>query len=291
MRFAASLIGSLISGRYELREHIFTSDMSSVFKAWDCQEDRFVVVKISTDSAEHNNLVECLKREAMALQRINHPHVVRWLDSGNIGASHFIVLEYIPGSNLADRIHRQGSLTLDLAISAGVDILDGLKAIHEEGMVHRDLKPENLIAARVGVKIIDLGLVVSAPDAEQRMDPLDSPGMIYGTLPYLSPEQACGFGGLDGRSDLYACGVVLYELLTGTTPFYKFKEGGKMIKYWEGPLRPFWGVSPPVQVPDKVQAIVWKALAVDPKNRYQTAEEMRTALLEVLEIYVKIPVS
>ncbi|TSC84713.1 MAG: serine/threonine protein kinase, bacterial [Parcubacteria group bacterium Gr01-1014_13] len=289
MRFTVGRVGSLISGRYELKEHIYTSNMSSVLKAWDYKEDRFVVVKISTDTVQYSNLVECLKREAGALSRIDHPRVVRVFDSGNIGPSHFIVLEYIHGTNLANYIHRHGRLFLDAAISVGIDLLEGLEAIHKEGIVHRDLKPENLITTRIGVKIIDLGLAVSTPAAEQKMDPLDSPGMVSGTPPYLSPEQAQGSEDLDARSDLYACGVILYELLTGALPFYNFKKDGQIFKYWQGRLRPFWEVSPAVDVPDKVQAVVWKALAVDPKDRYQTAEEMRMALLEVMEKYVTIP--
>ncbi len=288
MKSTASWVGSLISGRYELKEQIYKSDMSTVLKAWDSQEQRFVVVKISTNNADYSNLVECLKREAAALKRINSHRVVRLLDSGNIGESYYIVLEYLQGTNLANYLDRVGYLPLNIAISVGVDILEGLKAIHEEEMVHRDIKPENLIATRVGIKIIDLGLVVSMPGAEQTMDPLDSSGTVCGTPPYFSPEQGRGLSGLDGRSDLYSFGVVLYELLTGDVPFYSFEHGGRVFKYWERQLRPFWEVSPSVDVPDKVQAIVWKALQVDPQQRYQTAEEMRDALLAVLENYVKI---
>ncbi len=221
-------VGSLINERYQLVERFRASGMSSVFKAWDNKEQYSVVVKIATNNSKYSNLVECLKREAVALKRINNLRVVRLLDCGDIGESYFVVLEYIHGMDL-EKCLACGSLPLDICISVGIDVLEGLKAIHEEGMVHRDLKPENLIATRIGVKIIDFGLVISVPGADQEMTSLSNSGTAVGTLPYLSPEQARGFSNLDSRSDLYACGIVLYELMTGVVPFYEFEKEGKMF--------------------------------------------------------------
>ncbi len=283
-------VGSLISDRYELVERLRSGGMGSVFKAWDFQEDSYVVVKIATHNSEYSSLVEYLKREAMALKRLNdhhpdNPRIVRLLNAGDIGESYFVVMEYIHGMDLRSHLNKTGPLPLDICVSVGVDMLEGLGAIHEEGLVHRDLKPENLMATRVGVKIIDFGLVRFISASDRQMKRLTNPGITVGTPLYISPEQALGRSDLDGRCDLYVCGVVLYELLTGVLPFPKFKEGER---YWNLPLRPFSEASPPVDIPDKVQAIVWKALQVDPDLRYQTAEEMRMALLAVLDHYSKI---
>jgi serine/threonine-protein kinase len=289
MKFVVGEIGSVMAGRYQLEEHILTTEMSSVVKAWDKFEQRFVVIKITKDTVDCPALVRCLEREAEALQQIDSHRVVRFFDSGKIGASYFIVLEYIQGKDLFRYTEKPHTLSIEETISVGIDILEGLEAIHKAGVVHRDIKLENLITTRDGVKIIDLGLAVSTPTAEKIMDPLDNEGRVCGTPPYLSPEQACGKRDLDGRSDLYACGVVLYELLTGNVPFYKYTDSrGRMIKYWD-PLRPFSEIRLRVRVPDNVQEIIWKALKVDPKDRYQTAEEMRTALLSVSERYVILP--
>ena len=283
-----STVGSLVGDRYELVKPLSITTMSRVFKAWDHQQEHFVVVKITTNSSEHYGLVERLKREAIALKRLDHPRVVHLLDSGDVEESYFVVLEYIHGMNLAACLYTTYLLPLDTAISIEVDMLEGLEAIHKEGLVHRDLKPENLMATRVGIKIIDFGLVKFVSAADRQMKQLTNPGTVFGTPQYLSPEQALGLSDVDARSDLYTCGVILYELLTGVLPFYKIFEGGRLIRRWDLPMRPFSSIWPSVHAPIKVQDIVWKALQANPANRYQTAEEMRMDLLAVLGSYSKI---
>jgi len=283
MQPVSDWIDRLICGRYELRECIYSSRMSNVFRAWDHKKECVVAVKIATNNLKYSNLVGSLKREAIALGRFNNPRVVRLLDFGTIGESFFIVMEYVRGWSLADHLDRDGQLPLAICISMGIQILEGLKVIHSAGLIHCDLKPDNLMVTPDGIKIIDFGVVRFASAVDQKMNwTNDNSKHVTGTLPYLSPEQGqARFKDFDGRTDLYACGVVLYELMTGVYPFYEFEKEDQILGYWKQPLRPFSEVWPPVDVPKKIRKIVWKALEVDSGRRYQTAEEMRADLLAV----------
>ncbi|MBI2037692.1 MAG: serine/threonine protein kinase [Candidatus Magasanikbacteria bacterium] len=254
--------------------------MGHVFKAWDCQNQFWVVVKAIDKKHE---LVQRLKREADTLRRLNDPRIVRLLDCGIDKDLYFLVLEYLEGKDLGMCIDTHDLvLTQEFCISIGVQILEGVEPMHTAGVVHRDIKPANVFLVSGQVKILDFGLVklVNRPGPRRRM--LTNYPVVIGTLGYLSPEQMRGEE-VDCRSDLYACGIVLYELLTGELPFYKtgeleYKAWKKAAarEYWERPLRPFPSI---FRVPKRVQEVVWKALAVDPANRYQTAQEMRLALL------------
>lgn len=284
------IVGRLVGSRYELVELMNKTDMSQVFKAWDNEGSNYVVVKTATNSPKHSNLVDRLKYEAVALGRLNHQRIVRLLNSGDFGESFFLALEYVPGGNLADYMDRDGQLPTDIALSLAVQILEGLEVIHGANLVHCDIKPENVMITQQGVRLIDLGLVRFLAVDDQSMNWINnSTDSAFGTLPYLSPEQGhARLHLLDGRSDLYSCGVVLYEMLTGIHPFCKFIKGNRIISYWEEPLRPFQGTWHPIDVPKKVQKIILKALEVDPYYRYQTAAEMKADLSVELKRCVKV---
>jgi serine/threonine protein kinase len=271
-------IGARINDRYEVKQRLYVGSMSKVFKAWDHQKKEFVVIKTAINNDKYPSLVDCLKREVMALKRLNHPRIVRMLGCGDTGESHFIVLEYIHGTEFARYIGMNGRLSVGDSVPMVLDILEGLEVMHQKGFVHRDIKLENLMVTGDGIKIIDLGLVRFISPAGRRMKRLTSPGCTVGTPQFMPPEQLNGRDDLDGRADLYACGVVLYEILTGVLPFVQ-KEKGASPFYCQLPRRPFSEVQPSVNVPDKVQAIIWKALEPDPNIRFQTVAEMREALL------------
>lgn len=275
--------GCLIGGRYELEKWISKGNMSNVFLAWDNQQNCRVVVKIATTNSVETDMVERLKLEGRALRRLNHPRIVRLLDSGNLGDTSFIVLEYIEGVNLSKYIKENSPLPLHVSVSILTEVLECLGVIHQAGMVYRDLKPSNLMMTSAGIKIIDFGCVRFMSATNRPARALTNPGIVMGTAPFVSPEQAYNKNYLDGRSDIYACGVLLYKLLTNTFPFSRFEEGGMMLEYWEYPLRSFSAALPAFPVPGRVRAVVWKALAVDPNLRYQTATEMRAALLEAVQ--------
>lgn len=276
------ILGDLVCDRYEVVECLGKGRMSSVFKAWDQKEKRFVVVKFATNNHRDPDLVEYLKREAIALKRLDHPRFARLFDCGHLGESYFLVLEYITGLVVLHCLDKVAWLPPDIAISVMVDVLEGLEVVHSNGMVHRDIKPQNLIITSNGVKIIDFGVVKFIPTDNSAPNFVGNRRTAVGSLPYMSPEEACGMDGVNGRSDLFACGVTLYQMLTGEFPFHRFESAVTSVKsrYWILPFREFSETS--AQVPYAVQEIVWKALAVNPDDRYQTAAEMRAALLAVM---------
>lgn len=271
-------IGSLLGDRYRLVESVSKSRMSELFKAWDYQQNCLVVVKVATNNRQSPKLVKYLKREAKALKRFNDRRIVRFLDCGHVAESHFVVLEYIEGKDLGAYLKSDSALPFELSISIVMEVLEGLEVIHKEQLVHRDIKPGNLMITSSGVKIIDFGLVKSVSKANRNQKKSEDDKRMVGTPPYLSPEQACDSDDLDYRTDLYACGVVLHKLLTGSWPF-RILPGDSAFSYWKHPLLSFSEAAPSVRIPDKLQAVVWKALAVDPNLRFQTAAEMRLALL------------
>lgn len=276
------ILGGLICDRYEVVDCLCKGRMSSVFKAWDHKEKLFVVVKFATNNFRDQDLVGHLKREAVALKRLDHPRIVRLLDCGYLGESYFLVLEYISGLVVFHYLDKVAWLPPDISISIMVDVLEGLEVVHNSGMIHRDIKPQNLIITSDGVKIIDFGVVKFMPTENPAPNSVGNRRTAAGSLPYMSPEEICGIDGVNGRSDLFSCGVTLYQMLTGELPFYKFEPDGITVRprYWISPLREFSETS--AQVPRAVQEIVWKALAVNQNDRYQTAIEMRTALLAVM---------
>ncbi len=273
--------GRLLGGRYQLKEWMHKGSMNHVFKAWDCQQQCWVVVKAIPRKHE---FAQRLKREADTLRRLNHSRIVHLLDSGVDKELYFLVLEYLEGKDLGLCLFMHDiALTQEFCISIGVQILEGVEAAHAAGLVHRDIKPANVFLVSGQVKILDFGLVklVNRPGPRRRM--LTNYPVVIGTPGYFSPEQMRGEE-VDCRSDLYTCGIVLYELLTGgMAPFHGRRELEReewekemAREYWDRPLRPFPSI---FRVPKKVQEVVWKALAVDPADRYQTAQEMRLALL------------
>src|SRR5262245_53863571 len=198
-------------GPYEILSALGAGGMGEVWKARDTRLNRLVAIKASL-----NPFSERFEREARAIAAVNHPHVCSLYDVG----PDYLVMEYVEGEWL------QGPLPIAQALARAEQILDALDAAHEKGIVHRDLKPGNILLTKSGVKVLDFGLAkitqgsaVDGPNlAETQTLALTAEGSILGTLPYMSPEQVQGYDA-DVRSDIFAFGVVLYELIAGTRPF------------------------------------------------------------------------
>ncbi|NDZ83635.1 serine/threonine protein kinase, partial [Streptomyces sp. SID10853] len=209
----APLVGQLLDGRYRVDACIAVGGMATVYRAVDTRLDRVLALKVMHPAlAVDATFVERFIREAKSVARLDHPNVVGMFDQGADGAHVYLAMEYVAGCTLRDVLRERGALCPRAALDILEPVLAALGAAHRAGFVHRDMKPENILIGDDGrVKVADFGLV-RAVDTET-----NSTGAILGTVSYLAPEQI-EQGAADTRADVYACGVVLYEMLTGAKP-------------------------------------------------------------------------
>ncbi len=275
------------NGRYELRSQVARGGTAQVYLARDLLLDRPVALKVldpqlSTDHA----FVERFRREAQAAANLSHPNIVPVFDWGESESTYFIVMEYVDGEALSSIIRTQAPLEPEHAASIAVDIAKALSYAHRHGVVHRDVKPGNVLITSDGqVKVTDFGIARAIGTDEQ----VTQTGLVMGTATYFSPEQAQGLG-VDGRSDLYALGVVLYEMATGRPPFTG--DTPVSIAYQhvqETPPRPR---SINAEIPPALEAIILQAMAKMPAERYPNADDLRADLVRFLShqpVLAKIP--
>ncbi|MFI0410214.1 Stk1 family PASTA domain-containing Ser/Thr kinase [Actinomadura sp. 3N508] len=273
----------LLGGRYELDTVIGRGGMAEVYRARDLRLDRVVAVKtLRSDLARDPTFQARFRREAQSAASLNHPSVIAVYDTGEdmIGDNSipYIVMEYVDGSTLRDLLRENRALLPEKALEVTDGILRALDYSHRGGIVHRDIKPANVMLTRQHeVKVMDFGIARAMADTAATMT---QTAQVIGTAQYLSPEQARGER-VDARSDIYSTGCVLYELLTGKPPFTG--DSPVAIAYQhvrEEPIPPS-GVDP--QIPQWADAIVLKAMAKEPDNRYQNATEFRQEIQRVLQ--------
>ena len=215
-------VGSRV-GRYEILGPLGAGGMGAVYRAHDTQLDRLVAIKILTSSGGAAPAQQArFEREARAIARLNHPHICTLYDVGQQDGRAFMVMELLEGNTLAGEL-AHGPLPVDRAVAFGVEIAEALDAAHSRGVIHLDLKPSNVMVTGNGVKLLDFGVAqlreldqpTDSQDSTFRIGPPES-GTILGSYPYMSPEQLQG-GRTDARSDIFALGVVLYEMATGAS--------------------------------------------------------------------------
>jgi len=258
----------VLGKRYEIDEVLGEGGMAKVFRGDDRVLNRTVAVKIlSPQFAEDQQFVDRFRREAQSAAGLNHPNVVSVYDSGSQGNVHYIVMEYVQGRTLRDVIRQDGRLLPERVTEIAESVALALAAAHDKGLVHRDIKPGNIMLTGDGqVKVMDFGIARATSS-----DTITQTAAVLGTASYLSPEQAQGEP-VDGRSDIYSLGVVLYELLTGRPPFSGDSPVTIAYKHvTEDPVEP-GRLNPDVS--DALDAIVMKAMAKNPDHRYQTAAEI-----------------
>lgn len=262
------MIGRLLGDRYRILEQVGGGGMGSVFRAQCTFLERPVAVKIlRPEFAGDDDFIRRFRREARAAASLSHPNIVSIYDVGQDDGVHYIVMEYVRGMTLKEKIRQQGALPVGTALGIVAEILDALDHAHRNGVVHRDVKPQNILLAENGrVKVADFGIARAAGGGT-----MEHTVGIIGTAHYFSPEQARG-GYTGARSDIYSLGVVFYELVTGRLPFSGESPISVAIKHLEGDFP-----TPRQLVPDlpaELEAIILKSLRRDPEGRYQSAAEM-----------------
>ena len=271
MAVSDSLIDTLFDGRYRIQRKLGAGGMADVYLAEDQELGRRVAIKIL--NSRHGNddqFIERFRREAKNAAALNHPNIVSIYDRGEAEDTYYIAMEFLDGRTLKELIVGRGAAPINVAIEYARQILSALRFAHRHGIVHRDIKPHNVLVDGEGrVKVTDFGI------ARAGTSQMTETGSIVGTAQYLSPEQAKG-GEVDPRSDLYSLGIVLYELLTGKTPFEGDTPVEIAMKHLSTAPKPPSKLRP--DIPPELDMVVLRALAKNPDDRYQSADEMEADL-------------
>jgi serine/threonine protein kinase len=270
-------------GHYEIRETLGAGGMGEVFLAEDTELRRLVAIKIlHTEVAEDKERVSRFIREARAASALNHPNILTIHEIGKFEDSRFIVSEYVKGETLRERL-QQENLDITESLEIATQVAAALQAAHEAGIVHRDIKPENIIIRKDGlVKVLDFGLAklleplaaaggFSAVSAASTLPEVrTNPGMVMGTVAYMSPEQARGVA-VDARTDIWSLGVCLYEMLSGKLPFPGDTTSDIIASILKTEAEPLENLKE--EIPRQLEEICFTSLAKELDERYQTAQE------------------
>jgi eukaryotic-like serine/threonine-protein kinase len=269
-------LAEVFSNRYEIQRGIARGGMAEVYLARDQLLDRPVAVKVLfPEYARDPSFVERFRREAQSAANLNHPNIVAIFDWGQERGTYFIVMEYVRGRSLREIVHNNGPFSARRTAEIGAEIAGALEFAHRNGVVHRDVKPGNVLLTADGdVKVTDFG--IARHDAGEA---LTQTGAVMGTAAYFSPEQAQGLP-VDGRSDVYSLGVVLYEMATGVPPFTGESPVAVAYKHVRENPEPPRAHAP--DLPPDLEQIILTSMAKDVDSRYQTADELRNDLLRFL---------
>ena len=264
-------------GKYQIIEPLGEGGMATVYKAYDPSLERYVAIKIirTINQIDPDFLVR-FQREARALARLDHPYILKVLDYGEENGVPYLVMPFVSHGTL--KKYTRGRIPYERAIGILLPVADALSYAHKRKIIHRDIKPANILFGESGEPILsDFGIAKMLDAGEQTQ--LTGTGLGIGTPAYMAPEQWNGIA--DERTDIYALGIVLYELITGRCPFQAETPAAILIKQIQDPLPRPKNFAP--DLPDNVEALIFKALAKDPALRFQTMQAFMQAMNAVLQ--------
>ena len=267
----AALSGAL-ADRYHFERPLGRGGMARVYLARDLANDRDVALKVLNPEMAKTVGEDRFKREIRVASRLEHPNILRVLDSGQVDDLLWFTMPYVQGEDLGDLLINESSLPLPRALAITRAVGAALDYAHEQGVVHRDIKPDNILLEGDTVMVADFGVARAVSDMHEK---LTATGMIVGTPVYMSPEQAGGEKEIDGRSDQYALASVLYEMIAGEPPFRGPTPTATLMRRFGGPpqaLRPIF------DIPEAVERAIFRALEKEPAARYATVSEFLDAL-------------
>jgi serine/threonine protein kinase len=278
------LIGSVLDGSYEVLSLIGHGGMGVVYKARHKLMDRIVAIKMLKAALVSDSMsVKRFQQEVKATGRLVHPHAITVYDFGiSPEGLPYIVMDYLEGSSLSEVIKKDGQVEVDRCIKIVSEACEALAHAHKQGVVHRDLKPSNIVLTNYDddpdfVKVVDFGVAKLVGGAAEGAQRLTQTGEVCGSPVYMSPEQCLGQE-LDFRSDIYSMGIVVYETLTGRLPLIGRTMVDTMSKHVSEMPQPFNKIRPDIYIPERLEQVVFRAMAKDPAKRHQSMEELRADL-------------
>jgi len=283
-------------GPYEIKSPLGAGGMGEVYRALDTRLDRTVAIKIlASHLSSSPELKQRMEREGRAISSLNHPHICQLYDIGSQSGTDYLVMEFLEGETLAERL-RKGALPLAEVLKIGIAVTEALAVAHRQGIVHRDLKPGNIMLTGAGAKLMDFGLAkpvgaqlsgpgsgsappsftaVATMSGQSPLSPLTTAGSIIGTIQYMAPEQIEGKEA-DARSDIFAFGAVLYEMVAGKRPFHGKSQISLASSILESDPEPVNAIKP--QTPPAFEHVVTTCLQKNPDDRYLAAHDIKLEL-------------
>jgi len=264
-----------LGASYVVERELGGGGMSRVFVAHDAARGRHEVIKILPPDLAAGVSLDRFQREIRLAARLDHPGIVPLLRTGEADGLPYYTMPFVAGESLRDRLRREIQLSVDEAVRIACEVAEALGYAHGHDIVHRDIKPENVLLHEGRAVVADFGIGRAITHSTE-LDPITLAGMAVGTPQYMSPEQAAGEREIDGRSDLYSLGCVLYEMLVGEPPFTGRTAQAVIAKRFAGAVPSIRVVRP--DVPTSVERTVMRALAFAPDDRFQTGDDFVTAL-------------
>ncbi len=264
----------ILDGAYTIDRELRRGGMSAVFLAQDCKHGRAVAIKVLNPELAASVGPERFLQEIQLAARLNHPHILGLYDSGSVDGMLYYVMPYVEGESLRERLDREQLMSIEEAVHHGRAIASALDYANRQGVVHRDVKPENVMLYEGEAMVMDFGIAKAMSHVGS--ETLTQTGMMVGTPAYVSPEQAAGDLNLDGRSDQYSLGCMMYEMLTGERPFSGATPQAVMTKRFTENPRPLRALR--AIVPESIERAVAKAMAAEPSGRFTTTGQFGQAL-------------